>query len=117
MASRRPHRRPHELSNSARRNLIAGFRRVLDEHPDLELAIRSVLDRATDTDGAVHVTDEVDRQLVGLMAETRLNTMARKVGRALHDEPAARGERPPEHGGPLLLLALIEMDCNGAEFR
>jgi hypothetical protein len=116
MAGRRP-RRPHELSDSTRRKLIAEFRRVFDEHPDLELAIRSIIDSAADTDGAVHITDEVDRQLVNLIADARFNTVARMVGRALRDESAARGERPPEQGGPLLLFALIAMDGGEAEFR
>lgn len=65
----------------------------------------------------MHVTDEVDSQMVTLIAHTRFNTVARKAGRALRDEPAARGERPPEGCGALLMFGLIEMDGGEAEFR
>lgn len=78
--------------------------------------MRSIVAAATDADGVVHITDGVDDQLVGLMADARLTAAARRAGRALHDPPAARGERPPTRGGPLLLLAMVEMD-GGAEFR
>jgi hypothetical protein len=108
---------PHQLDDSTRRQLIVEFQRVIEEHPDLELATWSILDGTRDTDGVVHLTDEVDRQMINLIADARFDTVARKVGRALGDAPAARGERPPERGGPLLLLGLIEMDGGDAEFR
>jgi len=109
--------RPHQLSDNTRRQLIAEFRDVIDAHPDLELAIRLILDSAADPDGVVRITDDVNRQLVDLIADDRFTTVARKTGRALHDEPAARGQRSPERAGPLLLMALIDMDGGDAEFR
>ncbi|MBU8820450.1 hypothetical protein KL864_31740 [Mycolicibacterium goodii] len=116
MAARSP-LRLNEISESILRQLIAEYRQVLDEHPDLELAIRSILDSAVGADGAVHITDEVDRQLVDLIADARFNKVARETGRALRDELAARGQRSPQRAGPLLLMALIDMDGDEAEFR
>ncbi|MFV8227366.1 hypothetical protein [Mycolicibacterium fortuitum] len=108
---------PNDLADSTRRQLIAEFRQVLTEHPDLEFALRAILDSAVGADGAVHITNEVDSQMVTLVADPRFNTVARKTGRALHDEPAARGERPPTRCGALLMFGLIEMDGGEAEFR
>lgn len=109
--------RPHQLGKKTFEKLVDALRLVLEAHPDLELSLRVILDNAADGDGVVHLTDQVDAELVAMLADPRFERTARDIGRSLCDDAAARGEQPPVRGGPLLLNALIRMDGAAAEFR
>ena len=109
--------RPHQLSRRVFREHAAALQQVLENHPDLAFDMRMILDDATDADGVCHLTDAVNDKLVNMLAEPRFDAAARSLGRALHDVGAARGERPPAGGGPVLLMALSAMDGEGIDIR
>lgn len=109
--------RPHELGRKVLREHVAALQQVLEGHPDVAFDMRMIDAGATDADAVCHLTDAVNDKLVNMLAEPRFDAEARSLGRALRDGAAARGERPPAGGGPVLLMALGAMDGEDVEIR